>query len=362
MEGILRRLSSEGSEAENAIRVIAFFDRLVETRAGIEELVRSSARLVGAPAGYISEASDPDKAFDARGREINSAIPGGSFVRSVISDSKTSGIVWIQSFSKNATLGDLIIERMAFSAAIILGRSGGGQVRTESTFLGQLISRSASEEDRKNAAWSLGFKEGWDIRILLASVSSGYGLVSSAMQAWSEESKIKSTKAQIDDQFIICMLNDQGDISGKSPLDFNFLSALGSRKNIFQAFDSLETAKKSIHLTSLELGPRFVDFETLGPLMHIAAISPTQARETPLVEQLTYVSQSEIGFGEIIALDTFCKHQSLRAASVEMHMHHSSLAHRLNNIEKKLKVDLNNSQDFLAVGIALQLFRISRWS
>src|ERR1700744_5554907 len=93
MEGLLRRLAP--GEAENELRVIAFFDRLVESRGGIDELVRSSARLGGLPAGF--EGGDPSESagFDARGRPISSAAPAGAVSHAVLVGDRPAGVVWI---------------------------------------------------------------------------------------------------------------------------------------------------------------------------------------------------------------------------------------------------------------------------
>jgi hypothetical protein len=361
VEGILRRLSAEGSEAENAIRVIAFFDRLVETRAGLEELIRSSARLVSAPAGFASETLDKSWAFDARGRPLDSEVPHDAFARSVVTDSRTAGIVWVQSFSKNAALGDLIIERMGLAASIILGRAISTAVSPDTSPLGQLLAREIAAQDRANSAWSLGFRVDWTVRVLVAATEGGLSVVDSAIQSWAKSRDIKCSKAQIDDRFIVALIQDVGNFAVTTYPNWSFLSALGSRVSVLEAYESLETARQAIYLTSADLGPKFVDYENLGPLVHIAALSPTVAKNTNFVEQLTFLSQSEVGRGELIALDTFCRFHSLRAASAQMNLHHSSLAHRLKNAEKKLNIDLSDSQTFLAVSVALQLFRISQW-
>ena len=43
MQGLLLRLSGLDADAENAVRVIGFFDRLITARASLDALVRSTA-------------------------------------------------------------------------------------------------------------------------------------------------------------------------------------------------------------------------------------------------------------------------------------------------------------------------------
>ncbi|NBH06199.1 PucR family transcriptional regulator, partial [Amycolatopsis sp. SID8362] len=51
MKGLLLRLSGLDADAENAVRVIGFFDRLITARADLDTLVRSTADLAGCPVG-----------------------------------------------------------------------------------------------------------------------------------------------------------------------------------------------------------------------------------------------------------------------------------------------------------------------
>ena len=51
MRGLLLRLSGLDADAESAVRVIGFFDRLITERVGLDALVRSTAELAGCPVG-----------------------------------------------------------------------------------------------------------------------------------------------------------------------------------------------------------------------------------------------------------------------------------------------------------------------
>ncbi|MEU5988027.1 helix-turn-helix domain-containing protein [Spirillospora sp. NPDC047418] len=57
MKGLLLRLSALDADAENAVRVISFFDGLIAAQVGPQALVRETARLAECPAGLVDTAS-----------------------------------------------------------------------------------------------------------------------------------------------------------------------------------------------------------------------------------------------------------------------------------------------------------------
>jgi hypothetical protein len=362
VEGLLRRLSSDGSEAENALRVVAFFDRLVETRGGLEELTRSSARLVGAPAGFVGDSGQRSWAFDTRGREMAGEIADDALTQIVTSDTGPAGTVWIVGEPENTSLAELIVERMALSAGIILGRSGSPSGVVHAPALLGLLVRDASLEERVSHLEALGFRREWSVRVLIASSSASTSPVNELLQQWAHSAGVRCSSTQLDDGFEISLVHDHGDLTADRLPKWPFLCAFGSRTSALEAHDSRETARHAIKLSSATLGPRVVDYETIGPLAHLAELSPAQASTTRLVRQLIFLSQSDSGSGELLALDMFCRHRSLRAASAELNLHHSSLAHRLKNVEKKLQVDLTDSPTVFTLTVALQLYRIAGWA
>ena len=78
MKGQLLRLASLEANAESAMRLVGFFDALVEHRADLRTVVRSAARLAECPVG----ASAPARGVCVRtGADGLSARPCSSRVR-----------------------------------------------------------------------------------------------------------------------------------------------------------------------------------------------------------------------------------------------------------------------------------------
>ncbi|TDC03051.1 PucR family transcriptional regulator, partial [Actinomadura bangladeshensis] len=57
MKGLLLRLSALDADAENAVRVISFFDGLIAAKVSPQTLVRETARLAECPAGLTDPAT-----------------------------------------------------------------------------------------------------------------------------------------------------------------------------------------------------------------------------------------------------------------------------------------------------------------
>ncbi|CAM3592563.1 hypothetical protein NOGI109294_04335 [Nocardiopsis gilva] len=73
MEELAGRLTALDPDAEAAVRVIAYFDRLVEGRAGLEALVRGAAVLSGSPARLIDTDQRVRIRIEPDGRRHDSA-------------------------------------------------------------------------------------------------------------------------------------------------------------------------------------------------------------------------------------------------------------------------------------------------
>jgi PucR C-terminal helix-turn-helix domain len=357
MEGLLRRLAP--GEAENALRVIAFFDRLVESRGGIDELVRSSARLVGLPAGFEGDDPSESAGFDARGRPISSAAPDDAVSHVVLVGDRPAGTVWITRSTDDESLSALIAERMALASSMVLARSRDRQRDGEQSPVGVLVTPNAALEARVAAAQALGFRPDWSVQVLAIGGPEAASKAEIVVKRWTDAVGARSTPLHRDDAVMLSIVHHAGQL--EPPTAPGLLTAFGSRTTVLAADDSLRTAKQVIRLTSEWLGPHRIDYETLGPLTHIAAIPPEQAHATPIVQQLLFLAQSETGPGEVLALDTFCRTRSLRAASAELNLHHSSVAHRLSNVERKLGVDLGTPGVLFELTLAMQLVRIASW-
>src|SRR3954469_13839047 len=121
MKGLLLRLSGLDADAENAVRVIGFFDRLITDRAGLDALVRSTAELAGCPVGVHA----PGQGLSLRAEPGADVVTPGPAPAGAATRLLEGGVVvWVARAGAPAPLDAMRLERFAIAAAILLEHSG----------------------------------------------------------------------------------------------------------------------------------------------------------------------------------------------------------------------------------------------
>ncbi|HEY3466823.1 MAG TPA: hypothetical protein VGL47_16940, partial [Amycolatopsis sp.] len=164
MKGLLLRLSGLDADAENAVRVIGFFDRLIAGRAGLDSLVRSTADLAGCPVGVhapgqgLSLRADPESPVEAAG-----APPPGAATREL----EGGVVVWVARTGAPIPLDDMLLERFAIATAILLEHTGVPRPELGDPALVELVlSEDAGTAERARALHLLGIGPSTRLRVL----------------------------------------------------------------------------------------------------------------------------------------------------------------------------------------------------
>lgn len=95
MRGLLIRLSELDPGAESAVRVISYFDGLVENHAGFDALVRSAARLAECPAGLTDGRGHVIARYDANGKPLPRVASGATTSTPYLPADGELGRVWL---------------------------------------------------------------------------------------------------------------------------------------------------------------------------------------------------------------------------------------------------------------------------
>jgi sugar diacid utilization regulator len=361
VDGVLKRLSTSQSEAEDAIRAIAFFERLVAAKAGADEIVRSAAQLTGLLAGLKGKPGFPSFACTPHGQKVDAEPPSGALTRGIEIASELVATVWLLESDAVTSLTELILERMAMAAESVFVRG-----MTAGAFVGsplmQLLTRDTADADRAAAARAIGFHTTWPVRAMAVKPTAPESELNNELQSWGARNSIEVTRIVVDRGVGVCLIHDlPSEWEGKfaeSGLQF----ALGSKATLQKAYESSETAQFALRMTSSLLGPRHADFERLGSMQVIARVDPEEAAGSRLVQQLRFLVRTPNGLAEVRALDSFCEHRSLRKASIALNLHHTSVNYRLKSIERKLGVTLADEGAMFELSFALKLLRIAEWS
>ncbi len=149
MRELAGKLSALDPEASATLKVIEYFDRLVDGRVGVEGMLQGAAVLSGAPVGHRTGAEQTVRRFDADGSALPAAEPDGwpsvSF--------GDEAIVWLERSGQSHANDAMILERLAISLSIQSQRLD--SLAPTRRAVETLLLGDASEDEREQAATRL---------------------------------------------------------------------------------------------------------------------------------------------------------------------------------------------------------------
>jgi sugar diacid utilization regulator len=101
------------------------------------------------------------------------------------------------------------------------------------------------------------------------------------------------------------------------------------------------------------------DHDELGTVAVLADLPAARLRALPDVTLLAAVAARDGGAAGIDALSAFCRTGSLRQAAAELHLHHSSVATRLDRVEAVTGWRLREPGDRFRARLALYAWRLA---
>ena len=99
----------------------------------------------------------------------------------------------------------------------------------------------------------------------------------------------------------------------------------------------------------------------LGALALLAEIPPEALRgnaDVAAVDRLAAGARAGGTAGDLETLDAYCRTGSLRRAADLLHLHHSSVARRLEQLGRALDFDLTDPAGLTRAGLALAAWRL----
>jgi hypothetical protein len=325
MRGLLLRLSGLDADAESAVRVIGFFDRLITERAGLDTLVRSTSDLAGCPVGLHAPGQGLSLRADAGGAVTAGPVPARAAVRAL-----EGGVeVWIARAGTPAPLDDMLLERFAIAAAVLLDHSSVPLPELGDPALVELVlSDGAGTAERSRALHLLGIGATAPMRVLAAT-----GEVAGRSVSLGDVRAVLS--ADVPDP--------AGGRLGVGPV----LPALDAAK-------SWQAARIALRYTS-DSEP-VVWWERLGGLALLAEqLDPAGIAALPDVRALDRLAAEP---DLIAALDALCATGSVRKAAVVSHRHHSTMTARFARAESMLGFELDSASGRFRLRLALMLRRL----
>lgn len=350
MRDLTVRLAALSPEAADALRVITYFDELVERGAGLRAVVRGAAVLTGRPAG-----------LDDAGRRLRMRVlPDGSSAAADPPDRSRAAwpttdpslgapVLWVERDGGPGGLDAVVLERAHRAARAVLGspaRGGSGTGGRGGTSGGS--GGEGTEEDaaarrarevavaldpaapagaRSRALGRLGLGEG---RACVVVTGAGARLVRSVHDARREA---------------------DGERAGVGPV----VPVLDLPATVADARAALRLAAAG---TGRDPGPTVVSAEEAGGLLTLARAVGPGGEPEPDVRAL---ARAAADAPHVLAtLDAVSRAASLRDAAARLHVHHSTVHDRVARAERLLGWTVTTPDGRLRLQLALVLRRLRR--
>lgn len=344
MEELAGRLAALDPDAGAAVQVIAYFDRLVEGRAGLEALVRGAAVLSGCPARLVDEARRVRLRVEADGRrrdepgpvrpEWPSAplIPGGA------------PAVWLERTGPRTVVDAMVLERTASAARHVLDRTRGRAPvhgpADDPALLETVLDPTAAEAARLHAARGLGLDP--DGRARAIALRGGPQKQLSLSLASGERALVQPVPGP--------ELPHEGRVG------------VGPAVPVLELPRSWSAARTALRFTAggsdQDPGPRVVHADELGTLALLSAVVAPGIEPPPDVRALDHAAAAAPWL--LPTLYAVITSPSLRTAATELNLHHSTLQDRLAHAESLLGWPVRTPQGRLRLQLALTARHLAR--
>ncbi|MCX5609375.1 helix-turn-helix domain-containing protein [Streptomyces sp. NBC_00047] len=341
MQALALRLSGLDPYVDGAIRIIAFYDTLMRRRVDLPALARASAGLAECVAGIRLHGTGRAIRISPDGKEASAPPASASTTVPVTLDEEEIGTAWLERPGAPGPLDEVLLDRLAIAAAAVAERYGPARTTMADPALVELaISADSDEAARARALRLLGFAADPPVHVVavrsrLALDRIG-GLVCPARQ-------VKAAP-----------LGDVGVILATTVDPARFPA--GVRAGISTA-GRLDRAWREARTALRFTTPRepVIPYAGLGALALLAEIPRDVSRDNADVAAIARIAGSP---EDLQTLDTYCATGSLRRAADLLHLHHSSIARRLEQIAKTLGIELTEPGGLTRARIALTAWRL----
>ena len=317
MKDLAVRLAALDADAGAALRVIAYFDGLVEARAGLQPIVRGAAVLADCPARLTDDERRVRIRVTAAGV---SAWQDEAPQQNWMSATAGSATLRLERAGPAGPVEAMILERAASAARAVLDRTRGRAATADPASAELIVDASAPADVRLQAGRRLGLA---------------------------------------DSAYAIALPAEIRVLSGPVP-DLPGRAGVGPTAAILDLPASWAAAKVALRFaaegTDEDPGPQVVHAAELGSLALLAEVGDQSA--APDVKALEHASEAAPWM--LTTLHTTAASISLRAAATALRVHHSTLQDRIIHAEQLLGWNVREPQGRLRLQLALALRRLRR--
>ncbi|HEY7199065.1 MAG TPA: helix-turn-helix domain-containing protein [Candidatus Dormibacteraeota bacterium] len=341
MEALAARLSQLDSEAEGALRVVMFYDALMSRRVDLPALARASAGLAECVAGIRLHGTGRAIRVSPDGMPAAAPPRPASTTVPITLDDEEIGVVWLERPGPPVSLDDLLLYRLAIAAAAVVERYAPARTTMADPALVELVVSSDSDEAARDRALRLlGFGAHLPVRVIALRsplpLDQVGGLVCPARP-------VKA--ASVANVGVILA-------TAVDPARF----PAGVRAGIGGAeipHRSWREARTALRFTTAR--QPVVHYDDLGALALLAQVPQDAARDNADVAAIARMAGNP---EDLRTLDAYCATGSLRRAADLLHLHHSSVARRLEQLGRTLNMDLTEPTGLTRATLAMTSWRL----
>ncbi|MCI3935133.1 PucR family transcriptional regulator [Streptomyces sp. AN091965] len=341
MEALAARLSQLDSHVEGAIRVVMFYDTLMRRRVDLPALARASAGLAECAAGIRLHGAGRPIRFSPDGTEATGPAPTASSTAPITLDDEEIGAVWLERTGPAGPLDEVLLDRLAIAAAAVVERYGPARTTMADPALVELaISGDSDAAARARALRLLGFATGVPLRVVAVRSSVPLDRISAAL---CPDRPVKA--APLGDVGVV--------LAGAVAVDrfpAGVRAGIGTADSPERSWGEARTALRF----ATERRP-VVHYDGLGALALLAQVPRDAARDNADVTAIGLVADAP---EDLETLEAYCATGSLRRAADRLHLHHSSVARRLDLIGKALDIELTTPAGLIRATLALTAWRL----
>lgn len=331
MRELAGRLRALDPEASQTLKVITYFDHLIDGRVGTQGLLRGAAVLAGVPVGHAPANASLGRRF---GPDV-AVLPDGSpegWPNVALND---GAVVWLEREGRSHANDAMVLERLAIALSIMSTR-----LDTEAPTrraVETLVSADASEEQREGALQRLALPMHVPVRAI--AVPTNLALAQAAPHA------VVATRFGVVRAALA--VGDATDCAGQAGVGVAATTAT-------EISGSWRSALIALRLTDAQCP--VVRADELGSLLVLAELE--DQRPTPHPD-VTAVGRALDGPWTESLLLGLASGTSLRGLAVAAEVHHSTMSARVRKLTSILGFDPSMPYGRTRLDVALLLYRLA---
>ncbi|MFJ3877798.1 helix-turn-helix domain-containing protein [Streptomyces sp. NPDC090077] len=342
MEALAVRLSGLDPYVDGALRIVAFYDTLMRRRVDLPALARASAGLAECVAGIRLYGTGRTIRVSSGGGELPAGSAPGSGRVAVVLDEEEIGSVWLERPGPAGPLDEVLLERLAIAVAAAVERYGPARTTMADPALVELVIGTGTDEAaRARALRLLGFAAGRPVRV--AAVRSDGLPLDRVGGLVCPGRPVKG--AVVGGVGVVLAAAVEPD---RFPAGVR--AGIGTAERPDVAWREARTALR--FATARE---PVVRHAALGALALLAELPRDVLRGNPDVAAVARLAACP---EDLETLDAYCATGSLRRAADLLHLHHSSVARRVEQIGRVTGLDLTGAPGLARAGLALAAWRL----